>query len=328
MRVLITLFARSLQLLLLFVSVVICAQAQQTQLAKTESVEQALALYHRGEVGQAINQLDRITRKRPNDVEAWDVLATVLQREGMFGRVRPALERLIVLRPDAGDVRAQLAYALILANEHQRAISEAERALELGDKSAEAHYALAEGHLRSGTFAKALTEAELALSIKPDFVVALITKSMAHSALQQYPEAAASLERVLAVTSNDIDADLWRGQIEELALRAAEAPSSQSITGSPVFNGKEVTQKARVTSKPEPSYTEPARLAGVQGTIVLRAVFAADGEVKRVFVIRALGYGLTTQAVKAARLIKFIPAMKDGQPVSMFIQLEYNFNLF
>jgi len=41
-----------------------------------------------------------------------------------------------------------------------------------------------------------------------------------------------------------------------------------------------------------------------------------------------LGYGLTTEAVKAARLIKFHPAIKDGQPVSMSIQLEYNFNLY
>jgi hypothetical protein len=38
--------------------------------------------------------------------------------------------------------------------------------------------------------------------------------------------------------------------------------------------------------------------------------------------------GLTEQAIKAARRIKFIPATKDGQPVSTYIQLEYNFNLF
>jgi len=32
--------------------------------------------------------------------------------------------------------------------------------------------------------------------------------------------------------------------------------------------------------------------------------------------------------VEAARRIKFVPAMKDGKPVSMFMQLEYNFSLF
>jgi hypothetical protein len=32
-------------------------------------------------------------------------------------------------------------------------------------------------------------------------------------------------------------------------------------------------------------------------------------------------------AVKAARQIKFIPATKDGRPVSQFIQIEYNFRI-
>ena len=61
---------------------------------------------------------------------------------------------------------------------------------------------------------------------------------------------------------------------------------------------------------------------------MLRAVFSAEGEVKNILITRALGYGLTTQSVRAARKIQFTPAMKDGTPVSMHIQLEYNFNLY
>jgi hypothetical protein len=41
-----------------------------------------------------------------------------------------------------------------------------------------------------------------------------------------------------------------------------------------------------------------------------------------------LPHGLTEKALSAARNIKFIPAMKDGKYVSMYIQLEYNFNLY
>jgi len=41
-----------------------------------------------------------------------------------------------------------------------------------------------------------------------------------------------------------------------------------------------------------------------------------------------LPYGLTERAIAAARQIKFTPATKDGRPVSMYIQLEYNFNLY
>jgi len=312
----------------LIITLVAVVQAQQPDTPAARDTAKALELYRTGDVDGAIKRLAEITKRRPDDAEAWETLATVLQREGMFARARPGLERLVTLRPNVGDVHAKLAYVLILANDRERAISEAERALELGDQSAEAHYANAEGQFRSGAFSRALTEAELALSIKADFLPALITKSLAHSALKQYSEAAVSLERFLAIAPKDIDAETWRSQLEELVLRAAEPPSSPSTGGLLILTGKEVQQKARVLSKPEPSYTEPARLAGVTGTVVLRAVFAADGEVKRVFVMRALGYGLTTAAVKAARLIKFTPAIKDGQPVSMFIQLEYNFNLY
>lgn len=319
---------RSLSLVLLIIALLASVQAQQPGTTGGRDTAQALELYRTGDVAGAIDKLTEITKQRPNDVEAWEALATVLQREGMFGIARPALERLVTLRPGTGDVHARLAYALILGNESQRAISEAERALELGDKSAEAHYAIAEGNFRSGAFPKALTEADATLAIKPNFLPALITKSLAQAGLKQYQEAAGSLEKVLAIAPNDIDADTWRVQIEELSLRATKESSLQSMAGSPVFSGKEVTQKARVTYKPEPSYTDQARNAGVQGTVVLRAIIDAEGELKRLFVVQALGYGLTSRAVNAARLIKFIPAKKDGQPVSMFIQLEYNFNLY
>ena len=95
-----------------------------------------------------------------------------------------------------------------------------------------------------------------------------------------------------------------------------------------VFTGREVTQKVRVLEKPEPAYTESARKFGVQGTVILRAVFSKDGEVTGLHVVRKLPHGLTQQGVKAARAIRFTPATKDGQPVSMWMELQYNFNLY
>jgi len=167
-------------------------------------------------------------------------------------------------------------------------------------------------------------EAETALRITPSFTPALITRSFAQSDLKLYSEAAASLEQLLADRPGDLDAESWRGQMEELRHQI----DPESNPGSPILTAKEVTQKARVTSKPEPMYSEEARKAGVTGTVVLRGVFSAEGEVKHVMISRALGYGLTTQAIRAARKIRFTPAMKDGIPVSMHIQLEYNFNLY
>lgn len=50
--------------------------------------------------------------------------------------------------------------------------------------------------------------------------------------------------------------------------------------------------------------------------------------VSTIQVIAGLSYGLTESAVEAAKKIKFTPATKDGKRVSMWLQLEYNFNLF
>ncbi len=95
-----------------------------------------------------------------------------------------------------------------------------------------------------------------------------------------------------------------------------------------IFSGKEVSSKARVLSKPEPQYTEDARKNQVTGTVVLRAVFTSGGQVTGIKAVSGLPYGLTERAIAAARQIKFVPATKDGRPVSMYIQLEYNFNLY
>ena len=95
-----------------------------------------------------------------------------------------------------------------------------------------------------------------------------------------------------------------------------------------VFSGKDVTSKARILSKPEPQYTEEARKNQVTGTVVLKAVFSSSGQVTQIRAISGLPNGLTERAIAAARSIKFVPATKDGHAVSMWFQLEYNFNLY
>lgn len=94
------------------------------------------------------------------------------------------------------------------------------------------------------------------------------------------------------------------------------------------YRATEVDQRARLLSKPEPQYTEEARRNQITGTVLLRAIFATSGEVTEIRALQALPFGLTEQAIAAARKIKFVPAMKDGRPVSVYLQLEYNFNLY
>jgi TonB family protein len=97
---------------------------------------------------------------------------------------------------------------------------------------------------------------------------------------------------------------------------------------SKIFTGREVTSKARLISKPEPQYTEDARKNQITGTVVLKVVFSSNGQVTNIRTVSGLPYGLTERAIAAARQIKFTPATKDGHQVSMWMQLEYNFNLY
>jgi TonB family protein len=97
---------------------------------------------------------------------------------------------------------------------------------------------------------------------------------------------------------------------------------------SKIFSGKEVTSKARVLEKPEPTYTESARKNQITGTVVLRAVFSSSGQVTNIHAVSGLPDGLTERAIAAAKNIRFVPATKDGHPVSMWMELQYNFNLY
>jgi TonB family protein len=100
------------------------------------------------------------------------------------------------------------------------------------------------------------------------------------------------------------------------------------IDYSRVFSPKEVNVKARILSRPEPQYPEEARAKQVSGTVVLRGVFRADGQVTDIRVISGLPYGINERAIDAAKQIRFTPAMKNGRAVSQYIQIEYNFNLY
>jgi protein TonB len=95
-----------------------------------------------------------------------------------------------------------------------------------------------------------------------------------------------------------------------------------------VYPALQVTERARVIAKPEPQYTEDARRNQITGSVVLRVVFSSTGEVINIRAINALPFGLTERAIAAARQIRFRPATKDGRPVNVYMQLEYNFNLY
>lgn len=79
---------------------------------------------------------------------------------------------------------------------------------------------------------------------------------------------------------------------------------------------------------PDPEYSEEARKAKYQGVVILWLIVDPNGAPRDIKVARSLGMGLDQKAVEAVRRWKFEPAMKDGRPVAVQINVEVNFRLY
>ena len=82
-----------------------------------------------------------------------------------------------------------------------------------------------------------------------------------------------------------------------------------------------------VLFKVEPEYSEDARKAKFQGTVVLQVVVDEHGLPQQIKVTRPLGLGLDQKAIEAVTKWRFKPGMKDGKPVPVLATIEVNFRL-
>jgi len=80
--------------------------------------------------------------------------------------------------------------------------------------------------------------------------------------------------------------------------------------------------------KPDPAYSEEARKAKYQGTVLLWIIVDASGAVTECRVAKPLGLGLDEKAVETVRTWKFKPAMRNGSPVPVHVMVEVSFRLF
>ena len=82
-----------------------------------------------------------------------------------------------------------------------------------------------------------------------------------------------------------------------------------------------------VLSKVEPEYSEEARKAKWQGTVVLQLVVDDQGRPQNLKILRSLGLGLDQKAIEAVEKWRFKPGMKDGKAVPVMATIEVNFRL-
>jgi hypothetical protein len=119
-----------------------------------------------------------------------------------------------------------------------------------------------------------------------------------------------------------------------LGLICSSSALGQTHTGSGIGPGNlPPGPKPRILFKPPPD--APNGVSTESGfTIILRATFTSDATVTNVRFVKVTPKNAPTQTVKlfkeraieAAKQIEFIPATKDGRPVSVYMQLEYSFS--
>jgi hypothetical protein len=136
-----------------------------------------------------------------------------------------------------------------------------------------------------------------------------------------------ALDRVLA---QEIDnrmiagmPDFWR-----LYYKAAATNTDYSSTDPGLYHQSNVDQKAKLISTIEPPSNEFAQSNGVAGLAMYHAIIGSDGKATDIVAGRPIGFGLDESAVDAIHKATFQPAMKDGKPVPVALDLVVSFRIY
>jgi TonB family protein len=187
--------------------------------------------------------------------------------------------------------------------------------------------------------------------VDPPFPPEVNLEIVLDHALDSAEEARAVLGGVFALDTRgllDSLPDLWHGVLDELAYDPAQKREAEfhmelppnsvpkrsrkaapnTISSDQVFPvGAEVTAP-KATFTPEPKFTEIARYEKFQGVVVVNLIVARDGTVHKVQLVRPLGLGLDESAQSMIQTWRFQPAMRNGQPVAVEMNVEVAFNLY
>ena len=77
----------------------------------------------------------------------------------------------------------------------------------------------------------------------------------------------------------------------------------------------------------EPQYSEEARAAKWQGTVLLQVTIDENGLPQDIKIVRPLGMGLDGQAIEAVQQWRFQPSHLNGKPVAVTANIEVHFHL-
>jgi TonB family protein len=141
----------------------------------------------------------------------------------------------------------------------------------------------------------------------PDLEKAREAEKRLHELLEKYPDNASAARELQQLLETQVQGKI-QGQLRDESAQQG-------------------TRHAKVIYRVEPKYTEDAREKQVTGSVVLTVTVGHDGVPQSIQVRKSLFPSLDQSAIEAARKMRFEPAMKDGQPVSEVLLVEFFFSM-
>ncbi|MCP3958847.1 MAG: energy transducer TonB [bacterium] len=128
------------------------------------------------------------------------------------------------------------------------------------------------------------------------------------------------------IVTPEIEPDL-----DDLVLGIPEAPpaafgSPSGLGEGPFQVGGDIHPPEKIHA-PQPAYTEEARKARIQGTVILMTTIDVHGNVTHMKILKGLPEGLTESAARTVAGWRFKPATKNGTPVPVYFHLSVRFSL-
>lgn len=314
--------------------------------AQQDARHPGIILYEQGKYKEAVDSLKSVVSKDPNKTNAllWSYLGLSQTEKGDGKNAVKSLEKATALEPSNLSVRVNLSYAYLRNRQVNKSQAEAKKVIEADPKRSMAHYLLGLGYLNERKFGDAETAADRMLEIDPKNPDGYILKS---------DVVIGRLSLLLEKGDDDLNISNEVQKAFEILRKGDEAsrdhPNHDRIVrllepmqafaeyyknrkpyvpGQPPLPPEPGVVPLKIISKPRASYTDNARMNGVQGFITIAVLFGASGRVEMTLLLKGIDPGLDKNALAAARQIRFEPQTKDGKPVSVVKIIQYGFSIY
>jgi TonB family protein len=320
------------------------AQSTSGQGANTEVEPQtADEAYRRGtrlmqtrHVDEAISMFNRAILLKPDWAQAFAARGRALSQAKRYGEAINDFDEAIRLEPEHAAWYDSRGLSYSNSGQHSRAIEDYARAIEMSPTTSAYYNNRGWAYSELGQFEEAIADLSRAIQLVPDYVKAYENRGTAYARMKDWPHAIADYTAAIQITptawlyQRRADAKFAAGDqsgADEDRQKAAAQTATTAPSASGAYRIGNGVTPPRLSSKVEPKYSEEARRAGFEGSVVLSVVVDTDGKPRDLRIIRPLGLGLDQKALEAVSQWRFFPGTKDGQAVPVQAQIEVNFRL-